>query len=121
MTLLFFYTPVGLVLWIVLAMWHLRRRHQIREKSTVLYYALLVPDGLGFIADVLANYTWASVILLDLPRLDRREITISQHMGRINEDNKRFPSVSVRQTWSRFVARNVCGWLNKLDPSGHHC
>ena len=119
---LFYFTPVGLIVWISLAMWHMRRQHQIREKSAALYYLLLAQDAIGLAADVAGNYTWASVILLDCPRMDRREITISQHMSRINEDDKRFPPASVRQRWSRFVARNVCRQLNKLEKDGkRHC
>jgi len=116
MTLLFFYTPIGLALWIVVAMWHLRRRHQIREKSSLLYYGLLVIDGIGYIADVLANYTWFSVFLLDCPRLDRREITISQHMKRIRKTiGKRKGYLSAGEVWSLAVSDFICKRLNKLE------
>ena len=40
-TALFYFTPVGLTLWIIVAMWHMRRQHQIREKSTALAGTIL--------------------------------------------------------------------------------
>ena len=107
----------ALVGWIVVALWHLRRQHQIREKSTILYYFLLLIDGTGFIGDIVANYTWASVILWDMPRLDRREITISQHMARIREERMS----GKYGWWTLWVCDKVCNWLNKMDPTGHHC
>ena len=119
-TLLFFYTPIGMVLWITLAMYHLRRRHQIREKAPVLYWFLLIPDGLGYVADVLANYTWASVILWNRPRFRKDELTISQHMARIQRE---WLAAGAWHdgSYSFSIAFRVCNWLDKLDPSGDHC
>lgn len=126
MTLLFFYTPVGLILWIVLAMYHMRRQHQIREKNTALYYLLLFQDYVGVVADVAANYSWFSVFLLNCPRKpwkrengklkwDTDEITMSQHMERINDAWVEIETPSIRQWWAHFVSSSICRQLNKLE------
>ena len=112
---------ISMLAWITVVMWHLRRQHQIREKSTILYYVLLVFDGIGYVADILANYTWASLILVDMPRFTKRELTLSQHMGRINDTWVDTYHPTIRQRWAHWVSSKVCGWLNSMDPTGHHC
>lgn len=122
--------------WFHLAMWHLSRRHQIREKSSALYYGLLAVDAVGYVADVLANFSWASALLLDLPaspfqrdaagrwRFSTRELTVSQHMHNINSYWDKVlvhASPTRRQRWSHWLASEVCSYLNRRDPDGHHC
>jgi hypothetical protein len=132
---LFYFTPVGLIVWISLAMWHMRRQHQIREKSPVLYYVLIVQDAIGLAADVAGNYTWASVILLNCPRpplfrdkythklrWTTKEITISQHMKRINDAWVDIAEPTLHDRYTHAISSAVCRKLNKLEKDGkRHC
>lgn len=137
--MLIYGNPFVMAGWIVVAMYHMRRKTQIRDKSKAMYYILLIPDVLGFIADVMANWTWAIIVLLDRPRfgvkgysfkvegfkglLSRlgRELTISKHMERINDEWIDNANPSTRQKWGHLVASTVCRYLDMIDPSGYHC
>ena len=129
---LFYFTPVGLIAWIAVAMWHMRRQHQIREKSPVLYYVLIVQDAIGLVADVAGNYTWASAVLANLPRRPfyrdadgkwrRGEPTISEHMKRINDAWVDIADPTLHDRYTHAISSSVCRKLNKLEKDGkRHC
>jgi len=128
---LFYFTPVGLIVWIALAMWHMRRQHQIRDKSAVLYYVLIVQDAIGLAADVAGNYSWASAVLANWPRRPirrdagkwrRGEPTISEHMKRINDTWIDIAEPTLHDRYTHAISSFVCRKLNTLEKDGkRHC
>jgi len=132
--MLIYGNPFVMFGWFIAAMYSIKRQHKIREKSSIFYYLLLLFDGIGLVADVMANYSWASILMLDPPGIpfrrnkDKRweiymlrEITVSKHMERINDSWVDNPDPSTREKWAHLVSSSVCKILNRFDPSGHHC
>ena len=104
---------VLLFLWFLYAMWVLRRKHQIREKTGLFYYIILFLAAIGYPGDVLFNIIWGSIILLDVPRLWKGEFTLSLRLERIHKTGR---------GWRLRIASWVCEkLLDPYDPDGDHC
>lgn len=87
------------------------RAHLSKRLSRAAYVLGLPWVALGYAVDVLAQFTIAVVVFLDLPRrgewlvTDRLERYIAQGAG-----------------WRSWLAKYICDHLlDVFDPSGEHC
>jgi hypothetical protein len=99
--------------WYFVAMWFLRRQHPVREQGVLVYYPILAFVFLGVITDCVFNWTFGSILFMDVPRVWKGELTLSQRMHRIRKTGT---------GWRLMIADYVCErLLNPRDPDGHHC
>lgn len=85
------------------------RAHLAKRLTPVTLVLSLPFVALGYVMDVLANVTIASVVFIELPQetlvTDRLKRHIDQGSG-----------------WRQTLARYVCDhMLDMFDPSGNHC
>jgi len=120
--LLSFIVSTALLLaWFYVAMWYLRRMTHIRDEGAIVYFSTFIAVALGAVSDVFYNLTFGTLVFLDIPRLWKGEVTLSQRMKRIRKDF--LPSESNWLGRYRYrLASYVCErWLNPQDPTGSHC
>ena len=103
---------VILFIWFLIAMWFMRRRHQLRERLGQFYYIIVGIVLGGLILDVIFQWTFAIVIFLEVTP----NITFSKRMERYR-DNPKYKG-TWRMRWADYICEHI---LNPYDPEGHHC
>ena len=85
-------------------------RAHLAKRLTPVTLALSLPFvALGYVMDVLANVTIASVVFIETPR----EMLVTDRLKRhIEQDN------GWRQSLASYICDNL---LDVFDPSGNHC
>jgi hypothetical protein len=69
---------------------------------------LFLPAAAVYLYDVIVlNVIFGTLYFRELPK----EKTLSERLDRLAKGND----------WSAKEARTICRYLNKYDPSGHHC
>jgi hypothetical protein len=105
------YTVV-LLIWFFIAMFTLRRKHQLRSKLGPVYYVLVMVVLGGLILDLLYQWTVAIVYFMEVTP----NLTLSKRLERYRDMPKY--KGTWRQKHAKFICENI---LNKYDPDGHHC
>jgi len=103
------YYTLALCAWYLVAMFYLRHKHDLRYRLGLLFYVLEAALAIGYIGDVVYNWTISIVIFLDVPG----ELTISERLARYRSKPK------YAGTWRYDWATSICRELNKHDPEGH--
>lgn len=91
------------------AVMHLK--HTIDELPKAIKYVAYQILFVGIVVDVFVNLVFATVFLIDLPRLHKSEVTLTARLKRLKDGTG----------WRQRVAVWSCKILSKLDPSGYHC
>lgn len=103
-----------LFVWFLIAMFFLRRRHQLREKLGPVYYVIVGIVMGGLPLDVF--FQWfplcSPLIFLEFTP----NITFSKRMERYRENPKY--KATWRMRWANFICERI---LNPFDPTKHHC
>lgn len=66
---------------------------------------------IGLVVDVIFNLIFATVFLLDLPRIHKLELTLTARLKRLKKG----------KGWRKATAVWLCNVLSNLDPDGYHC
>jgi hypothetical protein len=110
-TILYLWAFFGLYI-IVMGAWRARLAGRLYFKNNPLTFVLCLPFVvIGWLMDVVAQYTLATAIFLDLPRLgehlvtDRLQRYVAQRYG-------------WRYRWAKYFCDNT---LDIFDPTGDHC
>jgi hypothetical protein len=110
--MVFVYSTVGLFLWFIVAMYFLRRRHELRTRRGLGYWLLVASIVPGIMFDVVYNWTFGVVVFLDVTR----DFTLSSRLKRYRD------SLEYKGTWRMRWADWICEHLlNPYDPKGRHC
>ena len=102
---------IHLYLWFRSAMWYLRHKHELREKTGLAYFVFVLFLIPGLVLDVIVSWT-IGIPLLGLIW----KATVSEKLKVIRSVKWHGP------TWRLRFADYVCEtWLNPWDPDKHHC
>jgi hypothetical protein len=101
---------VVLYLWFRAAMWYLRHKHELREKSGIGLVLLEIGLAPGLVLDIIINWTIGGVLGYVMC------LTLSAKLCHIRQHPK------YGFAWQRRFADWACDEvLNKWDPTHHHC
>lgn len=86
-------------------------RAYLAKRLTVTTKVLAIPwIGVGFVVDLIANMTVATVVFLDLPQ----ELLVTSRLDRYLHEEA--------DSWRGQIASWVCvNLLDYFDPNGRHC
>ncbi|HAR45566.1 MAG TPA: hypothetical protein DCS05_05165 [Nitrospiraceae bacterium] len=104
---------VALFVWFLVAMYYLRRRHELRTRTGLAYWLLVAAILPGVAFDVIYNWTIGVLLFMDITP----DLTLSQRLARY----RKAPIGEVgyrRKRWADWICENL---LNPYDPKGRHC
>ena len=119
--IIFVLSTLFLLGWFYVAMWYLRRMDHIRDEGIIIYFSTFIGVALGAVSDVFYNIIFGTILFLDIPRLWKGELTLSQRMKRIRKDFIPSESTSLGRYKYRFATFICERLLNPQDPTGIHC
>ena len=103
---------IVLFVWFLIAMFFLRRRHQLREKISFGYWIIVGIVLGGLPLDILFQWTIAPLIFMEFTK----DLFFTNRLNRYRED------VKYKGTWKMRWADWICEHLlNPYDPTGRHC
>ena len=106
---------IVLFVWFLIAMFFLRRRHQLREKLGPFFYVLVMIVVGGIPLDFF--FQWCPI--LGAPMIFREFTPDWMFSGRMSRyrDNPKYKG-TWKMRWADWICEHL---LNPYDPSGHHC
>jgi len=105
-------TTLCLFVWFLIAMYFLRRRHELRTRAGLAYWLLVATVVPGIAFDIAYNWTFGIIIFRDITP----DLTLSKRMERYREALKY--KATWRMRWADWICEHL---LNPYDPKGRHC